>query len=158
MLTCYLTRRRLGAFLDGGLDEGTTRSTTAHVATCEGCQREVEGLRRLRTLLQSRLVTAADPDWTGFWPGVVRGIDAAKTARPMPQVQRRWQPRWALGGALAMALLVSLGLWQFGPGTTDGPGVIVRSASTGDPRATIMVWGTPERDVAVVWVLGLDEK
>ena len=31
-------------------------------------------------------------------------------------------------------------------------------ASTGHPGATVMVYGTPERDVAVVWVLGLDAK
>ena len=55
---------------------------------------------------------------------------------------------------MTSALLVSLGLWQFGPATE--PGVLVSSASTGDPRATVMVYGPPERDVAVVWVLGLD--
>jgi anti-sigma factor RsiW len=157
VLTCYLTRRRLGAFLDGALDEGTARSTATHLSTCGVCQREAEGLRRLRSLLQRAAGAVAEPDWTGFWPGVVRGIDAAKAERPAARARRRWQPRWALGGVLAAALLVSLGLWQFGPGTTTGPGVIVRSASTGDPRATVMVWGTPERDVAVVWVLGLDD-
>jgi len=100
----------------------------------------------------------AEPDWTGFWPGVVRAVDAAKTARPAPAARRAWRPQWALGGALAAALLVSIGVWQFGPGGTQPDGVIVRSASTGHPGATVMVYGTPERDVAVVWVLGLDAK
>lgn len=158
MLTCYLTRRRLGAYLDGALDEGTARSTAVHLATCGVCQREAGELRRLHSLLQGAVGTVTEPDWTGFWPGVVRGIDAAKVPRPAVRPRRFWQPRWALGGALAAALLVSLGLWQFGPGSGADPGVIVRSASTGDPRATVMVWGTPERDVAVVWVLGLDDK
>jgi len=100
----------------------------------------------------------AEPDWTGFWPGVVRAVDAAKTARPAPTARLASRPRWALGGALAAALLVSIGVWQFGPDGTQPDGVIVRSASTGDPGATVMVYGTPERDVAVVWVLGLDAK
>ena len=30
-------------------------------------------MRRLRELLQSAAATG-EPDWTGFWPGVVRGI------------------------------------------------------------------------------------
>lgn len=155
MLSHYLTRRRLGAYLDGALDEATARSAAAHLATCLVCQREAEGLRRLRTLLHDT-VAPADPDWTGFWPGVVRGVEAAKAA---PAVSRRaaWRPQWALGGALAAALLVSIGLWQFGTGEAPKDGVIVRSASTGDPRATVMVYGPPERDVAVVWVLGLDD-
>ena len=156
MLTCYRTRRRLGAWLDGALDEGTAQSTAAHVATCGVCQREVAELRRLHTLLTSA-AAVPDPDWAGFWPGVVRGIQDRRTA-PVRATARRWRPQWALGGALAAALLVSLGLWEFGPGTESGvPGVLVSSASTGDPRATVMVYGPPERDVAVVWVLGLDD-
>ena len=157
MLSHYLNRRRLGAYLDGALDEGTARSTAAHLATCGVCEREADGLRRLRALLQ-RNAAVADPDWTGFWAGVVRGVEAVKTARPQPAPRRAWRPQWALGGALAAALLLSIGVWQFGPGGTPQDGVIVRSASTGDPGATVMVYGTPERDVAVVWVLGLDAK
>src|SRR6267142_5937579 len=157
VLSHYLNRRRLGAYLDGALDDGTARSTAAHLATCGVCQREAEGLRRLRALLQQTIVMA-EPDWTGFWPGVVRAVDAAKTARPVPAARRAWRPQWALGGALAAALLVSIGVWQFGPNGTQPDGVIVRSASTRHPGATVMVYGTPERDVAVVWVLGLDAK
>jgi len=157
VLSHYLNRRRLGAYLDRALDEGTARSTAAHLATCGVCQRDADGLRRLRALLQ-RNAAVADPDWTGFWAGVVRGVEAAKTARPQPATRRAWRPQWALGGALAAALLLSIGVWQFGPGGTPQDGVIVRSASTGDPGATVMVYGTPERDVAVVWVLGLDAK
>ena len=155
MLSHYVNRRRLGAYLDGALDDGTARSTAAHLATCGVCQREAEGLRRLRTLLQAN-AAVAEPDWTGFWPGVVRGIDAAKTARPAAVPRPAWRPKWALGGALAALLILSVGVWQFGPGTSQD-GIIVRSASTGDPGATVMVYGTPERDVAVVWVLGLND-
>jgi len=156
VLSHYLNRRRLGAYLDGALDEGTARSTAAHLATCGVCQREADGLRRLRALLQ-RNAAIADPDWTGFWAGVVRGVESAKTARPAAVPRRAWRPKWALGAALAATLLLSIGVWQFGPGTPQD-GVIVRSASTGAPSATVMVYGPPERDVAVVWVLGLDEK
>lgn len=156
MLTCYRTRGRLGAWLDGALDEVTARSTAAHVAACGVCQGEVEELRRLHTLL-TRTAAVRDPDWTGFWPGVVRGIQDRRAAvAPVRSTSRRWRPQWALGGALAAALLVWLSVWQFGGSVTE-PGVLVSSASTGDPRATVMVYGPPERDVAVVWVLGLDE-
>ena len=156
MLSHYRNRRRLGASLDGALDEGTARTTAAHLATCGVCQREADALRRLRILLQ-RNSAVADPDWTGFWAGILRGVEDAKTARPVPVLRRAWRPQWALGGALAAALLFSIGVWQFAPSSNDHQdGVIVRSASTGDPRATVMVYGPPERDVAVVWVLGLD--
>ena len=73
MLTCYFTRKRIGAYLDGALDERAARSTAAHVAACPRCQTEADSLRRLRGLLQ-RNFAVGEPDWTGFWPGVVRGI------------------------------------------------------------------------------------
>ena len=157
-MTCYRTRRRLGAWLDGALDERAARATASHVAACPGCQREAGELRRLRGLL-SRTAAVPEPDWTGFWPGVVRGIEDRRVLRPVPSAVRWWRPQLAVG-ALAAMLLVTLGVWQLGPlGPGNGalePGVLVSSASTGDPRATVMVYGPPERDVAVVWVLGLD--
>ena len=100
------------------------------------------------------------PDGRGFCPGVVRGIEDRREARPAPVPRPWWQamgrPRWALGGALA-ALLMSLGVWQWAPSPhLPDAGVLVTSASTEDPRGTVMVYSTPEQDVAVVWVFGLD--
>jgi anti-sigma factor RsiW len=161
-LTCYRNRRRIGAYLDEALDAQTARATATHLATCARCQGEADALRRLRGLLRRNL-TPAPPDWTGFWQGVVRGIEDQKMARPAPAPKRWWQPawrpRWAVGSALAAALLVTLGLWQSTP-TRPSPsqaGVMVTSARTEDPRGTVMVYSTPEQDVAVVWVFGLDQ-
>jgi hypothetical protein len=161
VLTCYLYRRRIGAWLDGALDDGMARSTATHVGRCGRCADEADGLRRLKSLLGA-VAQPALPDWTGFWPGVVRGIqDAPELAREAREPERRgWRPpRWAYGGALAAALLLSVGVWQFAPSTLapDAP-VIVGSADSGDPAATVMVYSTPERDLTVVWVLGLDDK
>ena len=160
MLTCYRARRRIGAYLDEGLDPVTARSTAAHLASCGSCQREADELRRLRGLMRGTM-TPAEPDWTGFWQGIVRGIEDRREARPVPAARRWWQPagrqRWALGGALAAALLMSIGVWQWAPGPRLDAGVLVTSASTEDPRGTVMVYSTPEQDVAVVWVFGLDK-
>jgi anti-sigma factor RsiW len=161
VLTCYRTRRRLGAYLDGALDQETARSTSAHLASCGVCQREAEELRRLHGLLV-RSLTPAQPDWTGFFQGVVRGIEDQRNARPVP-ARRGWWPailghRWAFGGGLAAALLLSVGLWQYTVGVRPSEaGVLVTSAHTDDPRGTVMVYSTPEQDVAVVWVFGLND-
>jgi anti-sigma factor RsiW len=162
VLTCYRTRRRIGAYLDGALEEPVALSTAAHLAGCQRCQREADELSPLRGLIR-RALTPAQPDWTGFWQGVVRGIEDQRMSRPAPARrawwQQVWRPRWALGSALAAALLITLGVWQWAP---TGPmpaqaGVMVTSARTEDPRGTVMVYSTPEQDVAVVWVFGLDD-
>ena len=163
MLTCYLTRRRIGAYLDGALDPGPARAAAAHLEACERCQREADALRKLNGLLRSNLAPA-EPDWTGFWQGVVRGIEDGRSLRPVPvkrpwwQLAASWQPRWALGGALAAVMLMSVGVWEWMPGPVPSDaGVLVTSASTEDPSGTVMVYSTPEQDVAVVWVFGLDK-
>jgi hypothetical protein len=110
----------------------------------------------------TRTLTPAEPDWTGFWQGVVRGIEDRRDARPVEVPNRRWwqttwRPRLALGGVLA-AMLVAVGMWQLAPGPRPSEaGVLVTSAHTEDPRGTVMVYSTKEQDVAVVWVFGLDD-
>ena len=162
MLTCLRTRRRIGAYLDGALEGTRAETLVRHLAGCTACQREADGLRRLRTLLQRTLSPAggpAEPDWTGFWPGIARGIEDARRRAPAPAASRvRLRPRWALGGALVAALLVSVTLWQAtqAPPVLEAP-VIVSAAHTDHPQGSVMVYHTPERDMTVVWVFGLDD-
>ena len=108
-------------------------------------------------VLLAGMATPADPDWTGFWPGVVRGIQDARAPRREPRRLGWRAPRWAYGGALAATLLVSMAVWQLMPSSVapEFP-VIVRSADTDDPNATVMVYSTPDRDLTVVWVMGLE--
>ena len=160
MLTCLRIRRRIGAYLDGALEDRAAWSTASHLSGCRACQREAESLRSVRALLQRSLGSGgpAEPDWTGFWPGIVRGIeDARRGGQPVVSTPRRWwRPRWALGGAVAAVAILSLTLWQTMPGAPDPP-IVVSSAHTEDPRGTVMVYSTHDKDVTVVWVLGLDE-
>lgn len=160
MLTCYFTRRRLSAYLDGTLDGHAASAAATHLAGCARCQREADGLRRLRTTLQQGAATAAPPDWTGFWPGIVRGVDDRRREVPTrptwgwSRVLRR--PRLAFGGAVATALVASLTLWQAFYAPVAPEAAVVVSANTEHPDGTVMVYSPPERDLAVVWVFGLD--
>jgi anti-sigma factor RsiW len=158
VLTCYRYRRRIGAWLDGALDDASARSTAAHVGTCRRCTADARALTRMKSLLVG-LPAAPEPDWAGFWPGVVRGIQDARTPRREPRRFGWLRPRWAYGGAFAAALLVSTAVWKLtpppSPVASESP-VIVRSADTGDPDATVMVYSTPDRDLTVVWVMGLE--
>ena len=167
VLTCLLTRRRIGAYLDGALKDGSAKSVAAHLSGCTRCQGEAENIRRIRALLHRTLSLGqnrAEPaDWSGFWPGVVRGIEDAKhRGAPAPVPVPRswwWRPRLTLGGALVAAVLATVTLWQLtsGPLAPEAP-IFVSSALTDDPRATVVVYSPHEQqDVAVVWVLGLDD-
>ena len=92
---------------------------------------------------------------------MVRGIEEGRGAAPLPLSRRWtravWRPRLAFGGALAAVALVSLTLWQvYYPAVAPEGAVIVRSARTEAPGGSVMVYSPPERDMAVIWVFGLD--
>lgn len=162
MLICLRVRRRIGAYLDGALEGAQAEAAARHLAGCTTCRGEADGLRRTRALLQRSLspaVAASGPDWTGFWPGIVRGIEDARRAAPAAAARRVWlRPRWALGGALVAALLVTVTVWQTTqtPPAFDAP-VIVRAANTEHPQGSVMVYHTPDQGMTVVWVFGLDD-
>lgn len=146
----------MGAYLDGALDEQRARVAAAHLATCQTCQHEADALRRLRALL-GRSLDAREPDWTGFWPGIVRGIEERRRAAATPAVPARWRPAWALSGALAAALLVSLTVWEMTPDRTAPEAMVaVNSAATEYPDGSVMVYSMPEPGVTIVWVFGVE--
>lgn len=161
MLTHFRTRRRIGAYLDGALDEGWTRTAATHLEACAVCRRDADELRQLKSLMSRVVSPAGNPDWTGFWQGVVRRIEDGRVRKPVEIGWRWpravWRPRLAFGGAMAAALLVTLGLWQalYAPVVFD-EGVVVSAADTEVPDATVMVYTPPERDLAVVWVFDQD--
>jgi anti-sigma factor RsiW len=157
VLSCYRVRGRIGPFVDGALG-GTEQAFVArHLSCCARCETEAATIRRLRDLLRGTL-EVTEPDWSGFWPGIVRGVEERRlAAMPVPRRARSWRPRWALGGALAAAAIVAAA-WQLLPGApvAQAP-VIISSADTEHPDGTVMVYGPPDHDFAVVWVFGVDE-
>ena len=158
VLTCYRARRRLGAYLDGALDDADARWIERHVAGCTSCQGEVGQLRRVKALV-AEVAAVPDPDWAGFFPGIVRGIeDDRRRVAPVPtrRVRLAW-PQWAMGGAALASVALAFVLWQGGrvPAVAEAA-VLVNGANTEHPGATVMVYSSPEKDLAVVWLFDDD--
>jgi anti-sigma factor RsiW len=148
---CLFARRRLGAFLDGALDSGPSRAVVRHVDRCPRCHEEIDRLRRMAALIRQVMPVAAEPDWTGFWPGVVRGIQESSVARPVV-ASPRWGRTWVLGSAVAGVAAISLvvGYQRWQPARSEEDTAVVTAADTQYPGGT-MVYHTPD-NVAVVWV------
>jgi hypothetical protein len=156
VLTCYRTRRRIGAYLDDGLGDRASSKAAAHITGCARCHAELVSLRRLGTMLREN-APAPPPDWTGFWEGIRRGIDAPRPVEPRARVG--WRPRLVAGTAAAFVVGLSLILWQFprAPFSSQAAAAItVNSADTSHPRGTVMIYSPPEKDLAVVWVFAED--
>ncbi len=169
-LTCWLTRRRLGAYQDGELDPAARVRTAAHLEGCSRCQAELGALGRLRTALAVEAPELPDAVWSAFWPRV----RARLTMEPEPR--RGWSWDWIWGpigwprlafasgfAALAVAAIVMVGPWQDAPKGPAVPAIAWRSAppehvavqsvETADPDSSVMVFTSA--DAEVVWVFGL---
>lgn len=166
-LRCFWMRRRLPAMLGGALSGQPAAALAAHLERCQGCRQEVGRLERLRELVRATLPAAPEPDWSGFWDGVRRRI-LAESPRPWaePWWAGLWREagghrRWALGGALAGLLLVSLALWprepREPPVVVHPPTVVVNSLETARPEGNLVVFTNPEDEMTVIWVFGLDQ-
>ena len=149
--------------MDGALGPRAARFLDGHLTGCGRCQTEAERHRRLRALVRTAVVGAPDPDWTAFWPGVQSRITRE---RPQPVRDQWWLPLWrpfwghprlSLGGALAAGLVVALSLWQTPVTSPTWSGsIVVQDVSTPDPEKSVMVYSTPEQDVAVIWLLNTE--
>lgn len=162
-LTCFRTRRRIGAFLDEALPEGRARALVSHLSACAECRGEAARLKRLRSLLRAALRPEPEPDWSSFWPSVLKRL-SAEPSRPLTQ-EPWWHPVWsrprlALGGALAGLLLLTAALWQSGlwqSGHDLSPWVIVRSVESVQPNSSVMVFSSADSEMTMIWVFGLEK-
>ena len=176
---CWFVRRRLGGYQDGELSRGERGRVESHLRRCDPCGRELAALGRLRTGL---VTDAADPPeavWAAFWPQV-RARIAVPAPAPAPVWRRVWEavrsrPRLGLApavAAVALAILAVVAPWQQrapqAPSLTPPPGpdvvavqpatldqVVIQSIETADPDVPVMVYESPESDVTVLWVFGL---
>jgi anti-sigma factor RsiW len=177
-MTCWLTRRRLGAYRDGELPGPARLRVEAHVAWCPGCRAELTQLERLRAALAGSVAEPLPATWDAFWPQVRARIASAPAPVRVPRWRRVWagvvdRPRLALAPALAaasLAILAVMAPWQRGPERPPGPApvaavsttpgmldeIVIQSIETADPDLPVMVYSSPESDLTVLWVFGLE--
>ena len=168
----------MSAYQDGELSSGARGRVESHVGRCESCQRELAGLGRLRAALTLDPVDPPEAVWAAFWPQVRARISAA-APQPEPAWRRAWaavtrRPRLALAPALAagaLAVVAVVAPWQRAPQIpvpapvgsvpavmqpTALDEVVIQSIETADPDLPVMVYASPESDVTVLWVFGLE--
>jgi len=177
---CWLVRRRLGAYQDGELPPGSRSRVESHVSRCETCGRELAALGRLRTALAFDAADPSEGAWAAFWPQV-RARIATPDPTPVSARRRIWDAipargRLALAPALAagvLAVMAVMAPWQRAPERSPAPPdsgaagvavtqpaaldqVVIQSVETEDPDLPVMVYASPESDVTVLWVFGLE--
>ena len=160
---CLWNRPRLERYADGALSLRMTRSVRDHLGQCQDCLHRVQSQAQLTSLLKGVVAEPADPDWSGFWPGIHARL-VRNEPKPKPIQDPWWIPLWkpfwghprlALGGVMVAVLAVALSLWPFqGP---DGQpawagSVVVQDVGTPDPGRPVMVYSSPDQALTVIWL------
>jgi Putative zinc-finger len=158
---CLWNRPRLDRYTDEALAPRLVRAVKAHLTRCGDCSGYVERQARLRQLVKSAVPDDGEPDWNGFWPGILTTIAREKPRRIKdPWWIPLWRPFWghprlALGGAMVAGLALALVFWPVGdnPGSVAWAGPItVQDVSTPDPDQSVMVYSSPDHALTVIWL------
>lgn len=103
----------LHRLLDGQLDAERAAQVEAHVAECLRCQRELEAVRGIKSVLRAHLPQVPVPD-------AVADRVRAVTATTPPQARRfPMRARLTTAAVLALAAILVLAIVRRGPGPTD---------------------------------------
>lgn len=103
-MNCSKAESLLSSYLDGELSAGDLRSLREHLHQCSGCALELEGLRRVKTLVGSMGTPAMSEAFEAR-------LHAAVFGKPQPVAQPGYL-RLGLATGLAAAVL-TLGFLQF---------------------------------------------
>ncbi len=166
----HVTGERLGAFVDGELEEVEADAVRLHLAACPACRTDAGLLGRTGVLLRQAVAAEPAPDPEAVWRAVRARIQA-ETPADVPARRRFTPPAWLawprslVWTAAALVLIAGLTLLQTRELVTPAPGppaLPLPSLAAGPPAvvealeggggATVMLYAHPESPVPVIWV------
>ncbi|MGH7407026.1 MAG: anti-sigma factor [Candidatus Methylomirabilales bacterium] len=166
----HVTGERLGAFVDGELEEAEADAVRLHLAACPACRTDAGLLGRAGVLLREAVAAEPAPDPEAVWRAVRARIQAEMPVgvparrRFTPPAWLAW-PRSLVWTAAALVLIAGLTLLQTREWVTPAPGppsLPSPSLAAGPPTvvetleggggATVMLYAPPESPVPVIWV------
>lgn len=165
---CSTVIPRLGAYVDGHLDDSRRRRLEAHVGSCQGCAAELQRLLTVRDHMRGCLaVSLPAQDAARFWENVERKIHEGKAAR-WSRVDRLrelfWiHPRlwWASAAVLGTTVLLFTADLVLRPSIPppaplapmDAPVRTVVESVEGGPNSSVVLFSTPDEQLKIIWVL-----
>lgn len=112
-MECRDVRRLADAYLSGQLLVETSHAIGAHLETCPSCRAELDGLRRLRTGVQSAVRAATSEPLRAEFTAALR--DRLRTEQMIPSAALTPRRSWlALAAAAVLAVATGLGVQQWG--------------------------------------------
>lgn len=130
-MTCFIAQNELSAFVDDALEATRAAELQAHLTGCADCTRELQEIRRVRTMLRTLPVQRASRDFLAKVTAKAQRKSvferAASALAPLLQLPRPAQAGLALAASLVVAVTVfwnnpnpSLSGLHSAPGGSEG--------------------------------------
>lgn len=146
--------RLLGPYLDGELDGKRSDAVEGHVAGCPRCQRELEGLKRVRASLNTALETAREADFEGIWQRIAGRLEGGelkgwRSRLPAFKPSSLLRPIFVLpAAALTLGLILFPRLISINLNPNE-----VKIMSISHPGPGVMVFKSKDVGMTVIWPL-----
>jgi len=142
-MTCFIAQNELSAFADDALETARAAELQAHLSGCSGCTRELQEIRRVRTMLRALPVQRAPVDFLAKVKAkaqrksILERVGAA--LEPLLRLPRPAQAGLALAASLVIAITVFINpatnrgsLWD----SASAPGAAVSLSEVANVQAT----------------------
>ena len=165
---CARVLARLGAYVDGELEEGRRDLMNVHVLSCQSCSAELQRLQTLQEQLRRSLaVSLPGQDSDMFWQNVERKIKEAKAPRwwTLDRVKELFwfypKLKWASAAVLGTTVLLFTADLVLRPAipppaplgpTGTSPKTVVESVE-GGPNSSVILFSTPDQQLKIIWVM-----
>ena len=129
---------RLSEYVDGDLDDATTRELEAHLATCTECRATHDELQRV--VAKARSVAYRLPK-RDLWSSIEAEVAPQHANAPIPKIGRRHVTMsvWRLAAAAAIVATLAGGLaWIVATRGTGGAITVVQDTTTAPPVAAVI--------------------
>jgi hypothetical protein len=161
-MTCRSVRKLIPLAAGDDLRPRLAAAFRAHVDSCPGCRKELEGFRAAMAEIKAAAKAEGVPEWSGGeWDALMarvahEGKSGAGAATPGRDA-RVFRPRWAAASVVgAFLCLIVLGILFRGPSsrleTTRAGGEKPVAAEAGEQDKLTMTLVSPESGLQVVWI------
>ena len=142
-MTCFIAQNELSAFADDALEMARAAELRAHLSGCSGCTRELQEIRRVRTMLRGLPVHRAPVDFLAKVKAKAQRKSflerAGAALEPLLRLPRPAQAGLALAASLVIAVTVFINpatkrgsVWD----SASAPGAAISLSEVANVQAT----------------------
>jgi predicted anti-sigma-YlaC factor YlaD len=117
-MNCRTAQGLISAYLDRELAPHDLMNMRAHLATCQSCQKELEALSSLKSMLTC--FETPEPA-AGFEERLLRAVRTSQPATPVLRPLQRFRAQLVFAGVAACSMLLTLGAINWVNRRPDAP-------------------------------------